>query len=85
MEQKLDGDYIAPIKDLSITKEVMEWLVNGIYADFLNKAIKNRDKNMRLKSQNIFYLRKEIRDAETEEELKAINEKLKGYSFSKND
>jgi hypothetical protein len=35
-----------------------------------------------LKAQNILFLREEIRDAETEEELGTINEKLKGYWFS---
>jgi hypothetical protein len=87
MEQKLDGDNIAPIKDLSITKEVLEWLVDGIYANFINLAVKDRDiknidENMRLKAQNVLALRTQIRDAETEEELKAIDEKLKGYWFS---
>jgi hypothetical protein len=70
-------------KDLSIKKEVLAEMVAGVYADALNRAIKNRDKSMGLKSQNIFYLRDEIWDAKTEEELEAINEKLKGYCFGK--
>jgi 5-methylcytosine-specific restriction endonuclease McrBC regulatory subunit McrC len=70
-------------KDLSITKEVLYQLLNGVYADSLTRAIKNKDEGIRSKSQNILSLRIEIRDAETEEELTAINEKLKAYWSSR--
>jgi hypothetical protein len=75
--------YYGMEKDLSIMKEVLAEMVDGVYADALNQAIKNRDKSMGLKSQNIFALRDEVWNAKTEEELKAINEKLKGYYFGK--
>jgi hypothetical protein len=70
-------------KDLSITKEVLYQILNGVYADSLNRAIKNNDESIRLKSQNILSLRIKIRDAETEEELAEINEKLKEYWISR--
>jgi hypothetical protein len=69
-------------KDLSIVKEVLGQMVDGVYADAVNHFIKSGDKDVRAKSQNILSLRKDIRDAETKEELEAINEKLKAYSFS---
>jgi hypothetical protein len=68
-------------KDLSILKEVLAEMVNGVYADLLNRAIKNKDKSSGLKSQSVFALRDEVWNAKTEEELKVINEKLKGYCY----
>jgi hypothetical protein len=87
MDQRLYEDNVAPIKDLSITKEVLEEMVDGVYADFINLAVKDRDiknidENMRLKAQNVLALRTQIRDAKTEEELETINKKLKEYFFS---
>ncbi|GHV66409.1 hypothetical protein AGMMS49928_01040 [Spirochaetia bacterium] len=68
-------------KDLSIKKEVLAQMVDGVYADSVNEAIETLNPNLRLESQNILLLRRDIRDAETEEELEAISKKLKEYSF----
>jgi len=68
------------MKDLLVEKEVLGQMIDGVYAAYLNQAIKNQDKNNESRSQNILSLRQKVRDANTEEELEAIEEKLKRYS-----
>jgi hypothetical protein len=65
--------------DLSIRKEVLSSLVDGIYADCLNEAILREHQSLGEMARNILYLRKDIRDAETMEELEIINERLLEY------
>ena len=67
-------------KDLLLEKEVLGQLVDGVYATYLNQAIKNPDKYKEYRPQNILSLRQEIREAKTEKELKTLEEKLKQYN-----
>ncbi|MDR1220102.1 MAG: hypothetical protein LBK73_10935 [Treponema sp.] len=67
------------IYELGIRKEVLNFLVDGIYANCLNEAILREHQSLGKMAMKIFYLRKDIRDAETMEELEIVNEKLMEY------
>jgi hypothetical protein len=67
------------IYDLDIRKEVLYSLVDGIYANYLNEAILRNHQSLSEMASKIFYLRQDIRDAETMEELEIVNKELMEY------
>jgi hypothetical protein len=63
--------------DVMLEKEVLEDLVNGVYAQYVNKAILlNSPPSLIKKAREIYALTGAIMHAKTMEELAAIEERL---------
>jgi hypothetical protein len=67
------------IYELDIRKEVLNALVDSIYATCVNISVRLQDPSLSGMILEILAIRREIRDTETMEELEIVNEKLLEY------